>query len=102
VNAFSLWKPEAVRVTSGTEHVATFQKTEQSQRQYCSKCGGHLMTSHPPLGLVDVFAATIPTLVFTPGVHVNYAESVLPIRDGLPKLRDFPAEFGGSGEAMAE
>jgi hypothetical protein len=30
VNAFSLWKPEAVRVTSGTEHVATFQKTEAS------------------------------------------------------------------------
>jgi hypothetical protein len=102
VNAFSLWKPEAVRVTSGTEHVATFQKTEVSQRQYCSKCGGHLMTNHPTLGLVDVFAATIPTLAFTPGVHVNYAEKVLPIRDGLPKLRDFPAEFGGSGEAIAE
>jgi hypothetical protein len=41
-------------------------------------------------------------LAFTPGVHVNYAETVLPIRDGLPKLRDFPAEFGGSGQAVAE
>ena len=102
MNAFSLWKPEAVRVTSGAEHLATFQKTEFSERQYCSKCGGHLMTNHPPLGLVDVFAATIPTLAFTPGVHVNYAETVLPIRDGLPKLRDFPVEFGGSGEAIAE
>jgi len=94
VNAFSLWKPEAVRVTSGAEHVATFQKTPLSQRQYCAKCGGHLMTNHPPLGLVDVFAATLPTLTFTPGVHVNYAETVLPIKDGLPKLKDFPAEFG--------
>jgi hypothetical protein len=27
VNAFSLWKPEAVRITSGSEHVATFSKT---------------------------------------------------------------------------
>jgi hypothetical protein len=34
---------------------------------------GHLMTNHPQLGLVDVFAATIPTLTFTPGVHINYA-----------------------------
>ena len=102
VNAFTLWKPEAVRITAGAEHVATFQKTPISQRQYCAKCGGHLMTNHPPLGLVDVFTATIPTLAFTPGVHVNYAESVLPMRDGLPKLKDFPAEFGGSGEAMAE
>jgi hypothetical protein len=54
------------------------------------------------LGLVDVFTATIPTLVFVPGVHVNYAETVLPMRDGLPKLKDFPAEFGGSGEVIAE
>ena len=53
-------------------------------------------------GRIDVFAATIPTLPFTPGVHVNYAETVLPMRDGLPKLKDFPAEFGGSGESIAE
>jgi hypothetical protein len=102
VNAFSLWKPEAVRVMSGADHLATFQKTKLSDRQYCRKCGGHLMTNHPPLGLVDVFAATIPTLQFKPGVHVNYAETVLPMRDGLPKLKDFPAEFGGSGATVAE
>jgi hypothetical protein len=52
--------------------------------------------------LVDVFAATIPTLKFIPGVHVNYAETVLPMRDGLPKLKDFPLEFGGSGEQLTE
>src|SRR6476661_6088624 len=46
VNAFTLWKPDAVRVTAGAEHVATFQKTKFSQRQYCKKCGGHLMTNH--------------------------------------------------------
>jgi len=102
VNAFSLWKPEAVRVTRGAEHVATFAKTALSERKYCAKCGGHLMTNHPPLGLVDVFAATLPSLAFEPGVHVNYAETVLPMKDGLPKLRDFPEAFGGSGEAMAE
>ena len=59
------------------------------------------MTNHPPLGLLDVYASTLPTLEFTPVLHVNYAETVLPIRDGLPKLKDFPAEFGGSGETMA-
>ena len=60
------------------------------------------MTSHPPLGLVDVFAATLPTLRFSPAVHINYAETVLPMRDGLPKFKDFPAKFGGSGEKTAE
>src|SRR5215212_5482810 len=33
VNAFSLWKPTAVRITEGAEHVATFQKTPLSQRR---------------------------------------------------------------------
>lgn len=102
VNAFTLFKPEAVRITGGAEHVAVFQKTPLSQRHYCRKCGGHLFNHHPPLGLTDVYAATIPTLGFEPSVHVNYAETVLPMRDGLPKFRDFPADFGGSGETIAE
>jgi len=50
VNAFTLWKPEAVRVTAGAEHIGMYQKTPVSERQYCKKCGGHLMANHPPLG----------------------------------------------------
>jgi hypothetical protein len=102
VNGFSLWKPSSVRIVSGAEHVVTFRKTPMSERQFCSKCGGHLMTNHPPFGLVDVYAATIPSLPFVPGVHVNYAETVLAMHDGLPKFKDFPAELGGSGEMVPE
>lgn len=102
VNAFTLWAPQDVEITQGAEHVGTFHKTDMSHRQYCRTCGGHLMTKHPPLDMVDVYAATIPDLPFAPQVHVNYAETALPIRDGLPKLRDFPKEFGGSGETVAE
>jgi len=102
VNAFTLWPPEAVKVTKGEEYVATYHKTEMSFRQYCRLCGGHLMTAHPPLKMIDVFAATIPGLTFAPQVHVHYAETVLAIRDGLPKLKDFPAEFGGSGDVVSE
>ena len=102
VNAFTLWKSEAVKIKSGAEHVATFEKTSFSQRKYCKLCGGHLMSGHQPVGLVDVYAATIPTLNFVPGVHVNYTETVLPMKDGLPKLKDFPAELGGSGIMVPE
>jgi len=35
-------------------------------------------------------------------VHVNYQESRLHIKDGLPKLQDLPKEMGGSGVALAE
>ena len=102
VNAFTLWKPENVRVTKGEELVGHFQKSANSDRQFCTRCGGHLMTGHPVWGLVDVYAATIPSLAFAPGVHVNYAETVLPMRDGLTKMKDFPAAFGGSGEEVKE
>ena len=102
VNAFSLWKPNAVRVKSGQRKLAVFQQTALSDRTFCSQCGGHLLTLHPPISLVDVFAATLPSLAFRPSAHVNYAEAVLPMKDGLPKLRDFPKEFGGSGEIVAE
>ena len=102
VNAFTLWKPEAVKVLKGAEQLTTYEKTETSQRQFCAVCGGHIMTVHPGLGLVDVYAATIPTLKFEPGVHVNYEDTVLRIKDGLPKQRDFPAEMGGSGELLSE
>ncbi len=54
------------------------------------------------MGLTDVYAAVIPDLPFRPGVHVNYQETVLHMKDGLPKLKDLPAEMGGSGEAIAE
>jgi hypothetical protein len=102
VNAFSLWKPEAVKVTAGAEFMGMYRKTPMSERQYCTQCGGHLMTFHPPFGLIDVYTATIPSLKFKPGVHVNYAQTVLPMRDGLPKFRDFPAEMGGSGQMLSE
>ena len=102
VNAFTLWKPEAVRIVAGAASIASYQKSEFSQRRFCARCGGHLMTNHPTIGLVDVFSATLPTLAFVPAVHVNYAETVLRMRDGLPKLKDFPAEFGGSGLAVPE
>jgi hypothetical protein len=41
-------------------------------------------------------------LAFEPGVHVNYESTVLQMKDGLPKLKDFPAEMGGSGETLPE
>jgi len=102
VNAFTLWKPDQVRITGGAGSLATYKKTENSHRQYCANCGGHVMTDHPGLGCIDVYAAVLPDVDFQPGVHVNYGETVLRMRDGLPKFRDFPAEFGGSGEQVPE
>jgi hypothetical protein len=51
---------------------------------------------------IDVYAATIPDFPFAAGVHVNYQETRLPLRDGLPKLKDVPREMGGSGIDLLE
>lgn len=102
VNAFTLWDPDKVRVVKGEAHLKQFNMTDASDRRWCELCGGHVMTGHPGFKLVDIYAAILPSLAFEPGVHVNYAETVLPMKDGLPKLRDFPAELGGSGEMLAE
>jgi hypothetical protein len=102
VNAFTLWQPDAVAVAQGAEHIGTFNLTPRSNRKWCRKCGGHLFTEHPAMGLTDVYAALLPRALFAPAIHVNYTETVLPMRDGLPKFRDFPKEVGGSGETMSE
>jgi hypothetical protein len=102
VNAFTLWKPEHVSVIQGRQYLSHVRRSEKSDRQFCRQCGGHVMTWHPGFGLVDIFAAVVPGLEFKPAVHVNYAETVLRMKDGLPKLRDSPAELGGSGESMPE
>lgn len=102
VNAFTLWKPEALRVTRGAASIGTHNKTPTSYRRWCKQCGGHLFTEHPTMGLVDIYAALIPQLRFEPGVHVHYQETVLHIRDGKPKMKDMPKEMGGSGMTLPE
>jgi len=102
VNAFSLWNPQALKVTRGADSIGTFNKTPISFRKWCTKCGGHLFTDHPTMGLVDVYVALLPKLQFEPAVHVHYQETVQRITDGKPKFKDMPSEMGGSGTLLAE
>ena len=102
VNAFTLWKTDSVKVTRGADRIGSYNKTPRSIRKWCTTCGGHLFTEHPMWGLTDVYAATIPDYPYSAAVHVNYQETRLPMRDGLPKFKDVPADMGGSGTAIAE
>ena len=102
VNAFTLWKPDAVTITRGASYVATYNKTDRSFRKWCATCGGHIMTEHPTWGVIDVYAATLLEFPFQAALHVNYGETVHRMRDGLPKQKDMPKEMGGSGVLLAE
>ncbi len=101
VNGFTLWKRSAVTVTRGAENLATYKKTERSHRQFCTACGGHVMTDHPDDDFVDVYAAILPTLKFEPALHVHCKDSVISVKDDLPKYVDLPSDFGGSGETVS-
>lgn len=97
VSAYSLWRPGAVKITAGAENIGTFSKTPKSARKWCKTCGGHLLTEHPALRLVDVYPAVVPELDFRPREHVHYQEAVLRVTDALPKHKDLPKSGGGSG-----
>jgi hypothetical protein len=102
VNAFTLWKPETVKITQGADSFGTFNKTPRSTRKWCKTCGGHILTEHPSMGVTDVYAAVIQDFPFEPAMHVHYQETVLQMKDGLPKFKDLPEEAGGSGQLLSE
>ena len=99
--AFTLWKPDQVKITRGEELMGTFDSSEMTSRLYCIECGAHVMADHPGLGLVDI-RTPLTGLTFKAAAHINYEEKVLSVKDGLPKLKDFPSEIGGSGETQPE
>ena len=102
VSAFALWPSDALKVVTGADKLGSFNKTPQSARKWCKSCGGHLFTEHSHWQLTDVYAASIPGFPFQPGVHVNYQETKLRMKDGLPKLKDLPKEMGGSGDTLPD
>jgi hypothetical protein len=51
---------------------------------------------------VDIYAALLPQLTFSPAIHVHYQETVLRIHDSKPKMKDVPKEMGGSGMALPD
>ncbi|HSS65510.1 MAG TPA: GFA family protein [Gammaproteobacteria bacterium] len=102
LTAFSLWRFGSVTFTKGEDRVGCFSKSSRAARKWCEKCGGHLLTESAESGFSDVFPALVSDFEFRPAMHVHYRESVLRIKDGLPKWRDLPDKAGGSGKLLAE
>ena len=91
-----------MNVVKGADKLGLFKKTEASHRQFCTAAARPVLVRHPALGMTDVPAGTVRGLDFQPTLHVHYGEKVLAVRDGLPKFKDFPKDFGGSGDTLPE
>ena len=101
VNAFTLWKPENVKVTKGARARRPLQEEANSERQWCTKCGGHVLTHHPVFGSPMSMRRRSE-----PRVQAGAARELR--RDGAANERraaeaqGLPGELGGSGESVPE
>src|SRR5204862_6336843 len=102
MSASTMWKKNIVMLTKDAEFLGRIKSSDISDRRYCTKCGGHIAVDHPTLGLIDVRLSALRNFPFKPTVHLNYAETVLPMRAGLPKLKDLPAARAGARESRPE
>lgn len=102
INAFATWPKEAVSITQGEDLVNNY-KHGFSNRHWCTQCGSGLM-NHLPNGRVVVYAMVLAEsgYVHKANCHIHCDETVIHLRDGLPKYVDLPAEWGGSGETVSE
>ena len=53
---------------------------------HCQKCGGGVMSEITRAGLIDLYPPVIPGFAFEPQAHVDYAERMISMKDGLLKF----------------
>ena len=61
-----------------------------------------MLNKHPAMGMTDVYLNIVPGKTHTGTMHIYYGEKTMSVPDGLPKFKDLPKEFGGSGEMLEE
>ena len=91
-----------MNVTKGEEFLGTIQEQRHQRTPLLHKVRRPYPGRASDAGLIDVRIGALRNFPFEPTVRLNYAETILPMRDGLPKLKDFPAAIGGSGETLPE
>ena len=92
-----------VTITAGQSLIKDWTEKGVVVRSFCSTCGTHLFCDIPPMkvwttgpGLWD------DKLSFKPVMHAHYEKHLIGMKDGLPKFKDLPTAFGGSGEMITE
>lgn len=93
----AIYPAEAVQITYGSPATSAVKTTP---RLHCATCGTHLFTEVAPVNMRSLNAYLLPKDTFRPQFHVQCAHAVLPVVDGLPHYKGFPAVFGGDDEIV--
>lgn len=88
----AIYPAAAVQVVRGTPASSAVKTTP---RLHCAACGTRLFTEVEAAGMRSLNACLLPKGTFKPQFHIQCAHAVLPVVDGLPHYRGFPAVFGG-------
>ena len=101
VNAWCLWPESDVAFAGPT---LQSDKSDESHRVSCGKCGGALANIKPAQDVVAIYAMSFAEtdLCFEPALHIFYGERVLNMADGLPKWDTVPTAWGGHGIELPE
>ena len=102
INAFTLWAPDALKITKGAANIEVHHRTDRSLRKWCKTCGGHLFTDHPALELGRCLCRR-----HSVGKVQAWRACPLPgnraTHEGRPaQAEGLPKEMGGSGVLLAE
>ena len=102
----------AFKVTDGTGKLKQYHMTPKFRKAFCGECGTTvyqgplnypMVVTYPTL---FEFAGRFPNLptFLHPTCSYNFENCILPQlfskEDGVPRFKDFPKEFGGSGDIM--
>ena len=100
--SFIMWPHAAVTVLQGQEDLMIAGRIPETPRGWCGRCGGHIGAFRTERDQPHVAASPhiFPALAFAPTMHVFCGEAVIAVDDELPRYRELPEAFGGSGALM--
>eukprot|EP00803_Ostreobium_quekettii_P005165 evm.model.scf_217.10 EVM.evm.TU.scf_217.10 scf_217:94369-94860(-) len=93
-----------VVVTKGRDLLTKFNYTPRVDRKFCSRCGSpvvNYVVEGP--NLCGTFPRVMCDMPFEPTMHLYCGEALGTdkalggVKDGLPRYKDLPSEYGGSG-----
>jgi hypothetical protein len=93
----AMYPVPATRLVSGE---LLLWKRKVTTRATCRECGTRVFAEPPGMGIRGVTATLLPPGRFKPTFHMQCQHALLPIKDGLPHFKSFPAAFGGSDEQV--
>lgn len=77
---------------------------DKGYRKNCSKCYSCIFSKHVDISggtSIELCGGLFPK-AFHLQAHMCYEQHIMSIKDGAPKLKDFPKELGGSGRRLVQ